>query len=52
MLEGSNMGEAEASSMLSSVTRWLQVPDYSLVASLTEKLLIKDDQKWSLLFNQ
>ena len=31
VLEGSNMGKEEASSLLSSVTRWLQVPDYSLV---------------------
>lgn len=43
VLEGSNMGEDEASSMLSSVTRWLQVPDYSMVCSLTEKVLINDN---------
>lgn len=39
VLEGSNMCDQEASSMLSSVTRWLQVPDYSLISSLAEKLL-------------
>lgn len=54
-LEGSNMGEGEARSMLDSVTRWLKVPDYSLVYSLAEKLLREwnvDCDKDSLPFQQ
>lgn len=39
ILEGSNMGADEAKSLLKSVTRWLQLPDHSIMHTITEKIL-------------
>ena len=39
MFEGSNMGADEAKSLLKSVTRWLQLPDHSIMHTVTEKIL-------------
>lgn len=43
ILEGSNMGADEAKSLLKSVTRWLQLPDHSVMHTVTEKILSAQD---------